>query len=213
MGISQDNWPATVGIFTGIFAKEAVVGTLDSLYGAMEVKGQEGDAEEGEFSFWGGIMDSFASIPAAFSGLGATVTDPLGVSIGDDLSNLKEVAEEQEVNTSTFGAMIKTFDGKVGAFAYLLFILMYFPCVAAIATVYRETNMKWTVFVGAYTTLLAWVSATFFYQLATISRHPGTSLMWIIILGIAFIAFIFGMKKAGREISSRVLAKEGLQHA
>jgi len=36
MGISQDNWPATVGIFTGIFAKEAVVGTLDSLYGAME---------------------------------------------------------------------------------------------------------------------------------------------------------------------------------
>ena len=32
MGISQENWPATVGIFTGVFAKEAVVGTLDSLY-------------------------------------------------------------------------------------------------------------------------------------------------------------------------------------
>jgi len=213
MGISQDNWPATVGIFTGIFAKEAVVGTLDSLYGAMEVKGQEGDVGEEEFSFWGGIRDSFASIPAAFSGLGATVTDPLGVSIGDDLSNLKEVAEEQEVKTSTFGAMIKTFDGKVGAFAYLLFILMYFPCVAAIATVYRETNMKWTVFVGAYTTLLAWVAATFFYQLATISRHPGTSLMWVIILGIAFVAFIFGMKRAGGKIPSKVLAKEGLQPA
>ncbi|MBW2642228.1 MAG: Fe(2+) transporter permease subunit FeoB [Deltaproteobacteria bacterium] len=208
MGISQDNWPATVGIFTGIFAKEAVVGTLDSLYSAMEVKGQKGDAEEEEFSFWGGIRDSFASIPAAFSDLGATVTDPLGVSIGDDLSNLKEVAEAQEVNTSTFGAMIKTFDGKIGAFAYLLFILMYFPCVAAIATVYRETNMKWTVFVGAYTTLLAWVSATLFYQLATIGRHPVESLMWLTVIGLAFIAFLYGMRRAGRRIPTRSTVKE-----
>jgi Fe2+ transport system protein B len=30
MGIEQDNWPATVGIITGILAKEVVVGTLDS---------------------------------------------------------------------------------------------------------------------------------------------------------------------------------------
>jgi ferrous iron transport protein B len=32
MGIHQDNWPATVGVFTGILAKETVVGTLDALY-------------------------------------------------------------------------------------------------------------------------------------------------------------------------------------
>jgi len=36
MGIADDNWPATVGIFTGIFAKEAVVGTLDSLYSQID---------------------------------------------------------------------------------------------------------------------------------------------------------------------------------
>ena len=35
MGMQQDNWPAAVGIFTGILAKEAVVGTLDSLYSGM----------------------------------------------------------------------------------------------------------------------------------------------------------------------------------
>ena len=32
MGIANDNWPATVGIFTGVFAKEVVVGTLNALY-------------------------------------------------------------------------------------------------------------------------------------------------------------------------------------
>ena len=32
MGLHEENWPALVGIVTGIFAKEAVVGTLDALY-------------------------------------------------------------------------------------------------------------------------------------------------------------------------------------
>ncbi len=32
MGISKENWPASVALFTGLFAKEAIVGTLNSLY-------------------------------------------------------------------------------------------------------------------------------------------------------------------------------------
>ena len=35
MGVSQDNWPATVGMLTGILAKETVVGTLNALYGSL----------------------------------------------------------------------------------------------------------------------------------------------------------------------------------
>jgi len=202
MGLSQENWPATVGIFTGIFAKEAVVGTLDALYSAMG-KAEEGEGEEeGGFSFWDGIKESFISIPAAFSELGGTVSDPLGVSIDDDLTDLKAVAEDQEVARSTFGMMAKKFDGKIGAFAYLLFILLYFPCVAAIAAVYRETNIKWTIFISIYTTILAWAVATLFYQLATIGRHPGTSFMWIVILGITSVVFFIGMRKAGGKIIS-----------
>ncbi len=34
LGLDQDNWPAAVGIFAGVLAKEAVVGTLDALYTA-----------------------------------------------------------------------------------------------------------------------------------------------------------------------------------
>ena len=36
LGIEADNWPATVGLFTGMFAKEAIVGTLDALYTEQE---------------------------------------------------------------------------------------------------------------------------------------------------------------------------------
>mgnify|MGYP003320452209 FL=1 len=50
MGISDDNWPATVGIFAGIFAKEVVVGTLDALYSENPV---------GESNF--NLLDEFAA--------------------------------------------------------------------------------------------------------------------------------------------------------
>jgi len=209
MGLNQQNWPATVGLFTGVFAKEAVVGTLDSLYSAAEGPGA---GKEEPFTFWGGIKDAFASIPAAFSDLAGTLTDPLGVgSAVEETMVQQEVSQNQEVNKSTFGAMVKRFDGRIGAFAYLLFVLLYLPCMVAIATVYRETNAKWAVFVATYTTLLAWAMATFFYQVATFTRHPGQSLGWIGILLAAFILFVIGLKRASRTISGDQTSNKALQ--
>jgi ferrous iron transport protein B len=202
MGLTEDNWPAAVGIFTGILAKEAVVGTLDATYSALaekdaQVAGMK--ATEAEFDFWTAIKDAFATIPEALSGVTETLTDPLGFSIGD-VSELDTAAQEQEVAKGTFGAMVKRFDGVAGAFAYLLFILLYFPCVAATATVYRETNIGWTIFVGAWTTGVAYVSATLFYQIATFSQHPETATMWIAaMIMTAFLAigilYIQGLKR------------------
>lgn len=197
MGLTEENWPATVGIFTGIFAKEAVVGTLDALYTTMAE--EESPEESGGFDFAAGIKDAFTSIPAAFSGLGGTVTDPLGIGMGE-VDDLEQAAEEQEVGSSTFGAMVNSFDGKVGAIAYLLFILIYYPCLAAMAAIYRETNMKWTIFAGTYLTVLAWMAATLFYQLGTFAQHPGSSLVWTALVGCAFAGFILGMKIAAGKI-------------
>ncbi|NLD35344.1 MAG: Fe(2+) transporter permease subunit FeoB [Desulfatiglans sp.] len=197
MGLTEKNWPATVGIFTGIFAKEAVVGTLDALYTSIAEEG--GDEEAEDFNFIGSVAEAFGTIPAAFSELGGTVINPLGIGVGD-VSDMDTAAEEQEVSKTTFGTMVASFDGKIGAIAYLLFILIYYPCLAAIAAIYRETNIKWTIFAGTYLTLLAWVVATLFYQIGTIGRHPGTSFMWIVILGVAFGGFIFGMKHSANKI-------------
>lgn len=200
MGLTQENWPATVGIFTGIFAKEAVVGTLDAMYtqiGAAEAA--EVGAEDGEtegFDFWAGIGESFATIPDNLIGVADTLLDPLGVSVGD-VSTVESAAEEQEVAVGTFGAMMALFDGKVGAFAYLLFILLYFPCVAAIAAVYRETNFRWTAFVGAWTTGLAYMAAVLFYQTATIGRHPVSSLLWIAVICAVFLGVFMIMRQIG----------------
>ncbi len=201
MGIEKDNWPATVGIFTGVFAKEAVVGTLNDLYSGMDDKNADKagvQEDEKAFDFMGGIKEAFASIPENLKGVKDTLLDPLGLSVGD-VKNVKQAAEEQDVSVSTFGSMVNLFDGKIGAFAYLLFILLYFPCVAAIAAVYRETNWKWTVFAGAWTSGIAYIAASLFYQSATFNRHPESSMIWIGVLTGFFALTVFVMRKSGNK--------------
>jgi len=198
MGLTKDNWPATVGIFTGIFAKEAVVGTLDAMYSQMDASAVGEEGEEEAFDFWGGIIESFATIPENLAGVAGTFLDPLGISVGD-VSSIETASEELEVGKGVFGSMIKLFDGKIGAFAYLLFILLYFPCVAAIAAVYRETNIRWTIFSGVWTTVIGYMAATLFYQVATIGRHAASSLFWIVVLIGIFTVSVLVMRYLGRK--------------
>ena len=203
MGVRQENWPATVGIFTGVFAKEAMVGSLDSLYGQLATA-ESGEVAKAEaFNFWDGIGEAFATIPANLADLGNQILDPIGLNIGN-VQDQETVAEEQEVALGTFGQMSKRFDSKVGAFAYLLFVLMYFPCVAATGAIYRETNLGWTILVAGWTTGLGYWVATMFYQIATFPQHPGSSLAWIIagVVAMAGTIVLFKLSQSPEKISS-----------
>ncbi len=192
MGLTRDNWPGAVGLFTGIFAKEAVVGTLDNLYASMrELPAEE---EEEPFNFWEGISASFAAIPEGFSEFGSSLGNPMGVEISDDLTDQDAAAEEIEVDSGIFGIMRQHFDGPVGAFAYLLFILIYAPCVAAIAAIYRETNFQWAALSTAYLTILAWVISTLYYQTGTFGNHPASSSLWIAV-SLGILGAIYGALK------------------
>ena len=184
MGIEKENWPATVGIFTGILAKEAVVGTLDALYSQLS-KGAVID-EEIKFNLKEALLAAYLTVPANLSVIADNLLDPLGLNIGT-VGDMASAASEQKVKADTFSAMQHSFDGKVGAFAYLLFILLYAPCVAATAAIYRETNIGWTIFVVFWTTGIAYMTATIFYQAMTYSQHPYYSLVWISGLGCVFI--------------------------
>ena len=191
MGIENDNWPATVGIFTGVLAKEAVVGTLDSLYGQMGAEvGQSPDTPA--FSLSATLVDACKTIPENLQKLANNILDPLGL-------NIANVDDIKEVQTATFAAMQHSFDGKAGAFAYLLFILLYAPCVTATAAIFRETNLNWTVFVVLWTTGIAYITAVVFYQVMTYSQHPEYSLAWITGLMLAFVSVLFGLWLLGRN--------------
>ena len=165
MGVERENWPATVGLFTGLFAKEAVVGTLNSLY-AMDRSAPEAAApESGElFDFWGGIGESFSTIPENLAGVGGGLVDPLGLGMVGQSE--EALLEELETDSAVFARMRARFT-RVGAYAYLLFVLIYFPCVAALGAAVREMGAFFGWLLAGYLTVLAWSLSTLLYQFAS----------------------------------------------
>ncbi|MCF7984406.1 MAG: ferrous iron transporter B, partial [Thiohalocapsa sp.] len=131
-----------------------------------------------------------------------------------DLDDREAIAAEQAITAGTFGAMEARFDGRIGAFAYLLFVLLYFPCVATIAAIVREAGAAWAGFVAVWTTGIAYIGATFFYQAATFERHPVTSSAWMLTLSLLLLAVFAGLRiwarrGAGRELMERTPLADG----
>ncbi|MBQ2282326.1 MAG: Fe(2+) transporter permease subunit FeoB [Kiritimatiellae bacterium] len=206
MGVEKDNWPATVSIFTGLFAKEAVIGTMTSLYSqssefARELGEEVGAANIAEepssvgecFSFWGGIKEAFATIPTNLKDIFTGFTDPVGA--GDISSDEAEVAETYESDKSVFPNLRKAFSkGKHQAFAYLLFILLYVPCIAATGAAWRELGSFYgTIFVG-YLTVLGWCVATLYYQ--AVVAHQ---ILWIVVPIVILVAMFTSFWIIGRK--------------
>jgi len=54
------------------------------------------------------------------------------------------------------------------ALGFMLFILIYFPCVAAVAAIKKEAGWKWAIFTIVYTTSLAWLVAFLTYQIGSL---------------------------------------------
>lgn len=101
-------WQASVSLFAGIAAKEAVVAILGMVYAG---------ATEG------------AELVTAIQGVFTPLT----------------------------------------AISFMVMVLLYTPCAAAIATVKKETNSyKWAAFMVIYPFILAWIGAVLVYQIGTI---------------------------------------------
>jgi ferrous iron transport protein B len=165
LGVREDNWPATVALFTGILHKVIVISTLKTIYAQ--------DARP-------------ASVKPAFD-LGDAVKRAL-MTIPMGLKKMFGIGpESQAAGQEPFVAALHAhFQGPIGAFAYMLFILLYFPCIATSAAAYRESSLGWSVFMVLWSTGLAYLTATLFYQLATFGEHPETSMAWL--AGTAMIA-------------------------
>jgi ferrous iron transport protein B len=56
----------------------------------------------------------------------------------------------------------------LSALSFLIFILIYFPCVAVVVTLVKESNWRWAAFVVFYTTGLAWLASFIVYQVGNL---------------------------------------------
>jgi ferrous iron transport protein B len=190
MGVKEENWPATVGIFSGIFAKEVVVGTLDALYTSIAHKDAPPVTTAPAISDL--ILEGVATIPANLAALGGMLTDPLGLNVGD-LSDQASSAADQDVQVSTLVTMNQLFGSSVAAFAYIVFVLLYMPCVATLGAIFKEAGGYWTFFAASWNTLIAYGLAVSCYQLGTFSAHPQTSLAWTAAMVVMCVGGAMGL--------------------
>jgi len=113
------DWKMTVGVISGVSAKEIVVSTLGVLYQS------------------------------------------------EDDANLSDALKNATYETGKLkGKKIFT---PITALAFLAFVLIYFPCIATIAAVKKESgSWKWVLFMVVYTTFLAWLISFGIYQIGNL---------------------------------------------
>ncbi|MFA6824736.1 MAG: ferrous iron transporter B, partial [Bacteroidales bacterium] len=72
----------------------------------------------------------------------------------------------KELIVSTISVLAPTFT-IASAASFLAFVLIYFPCIAVFAVVWKESGkLRWAIFLALYTTILAWIIAFLVYNIA-----------------------------------------------
>lgn len=102
------------------------------------------------------------------SGVGAKeiVASTMGILYHSD-----EAAEEGSEESYSHLQKQMVADGitPLASYCFLLFVLLYFPCIATIAAIKGETgSWKWATFAACYTTVLAWIVSAIVYQIGSL---------------------------------------------
>ena len=86
-------------------------------------------------------------------------------SFGDD----ETFSDDNEKYTRLRQMMLQEGITPLAAYAYLIFILLYFPCIATIAAIKNETgSWRWAVFAAVYTTAVAWLASMAVFQIGSL---------------------------------------------
>ena len=104
------------------------------------------------------------------AGVGAKeiVASTIGVlySGDDSFADDEEFSDDNEKYTHLRQLMFNEGITPLAAYAYLIFILLYFPCIATIAAIKNETgSWRWATFAALYTTIVAWIMSALIYQI------------------------------------------------
>ena len=187
IGVHEDNWQATVGLFTGAMAKEVVVGTLNTLYTAENI--QEEAFNPAEFhlgdELYSAVDETWQSLKETFSL--SVLANPIEASKGDG-----------EMATGAMGVMSEKFGSASAAYSYLIFVLLYIPCISVMGAIARESSRGWMGFSVLWGLNIAYSLSTLFYQTVNFSQHPQFSLVSILAV-VMFNVVLLGMLRRARS--------------
>jgi ferrous iron transport protein B len=146
------NWEVAGSLVTGFVAKEMVVATMSQIY--------VGGAEKGEVGPPPTFLEDLKGIVVSF--FNATVDTVK--SIISIIPGVNLMGEEEEEAPELVQALREHFT-PLQAVAFNVFVLLYIPCMAAMAAFRSEFGTKWALFNAGYLTALAWIVSTLVYQI------------------------------------------------
>jgi len=195
IGIHEDHWQATVGLFTGAMAKEVVVGTLNTLYTAETI--EDAPFDPAQFS----LTDELAGAAAE---TWQSLVDTLSLSV---LANPIEASKgDGEMATGSMGVMSEKFGSPAAAYSYLIFVLLYVPCISVMGAIARESSRGWMGFSILWGLNIAYSLSTLFYQMASFSAHPRYSLVCILAVILFNVIVIGALRRARSRVDVNLLA-------
>ena len=153
MGIQPSNWPATVGLLSGLLAKEAMIASLSALY-APEIPGPSVAVAASTGLGW---MQSLRQA-------GDSVCTNANLWLQRSLRPWHLDIQESRMDPLAQQAMRVHFGSNAAAFAYLLFVLLYFPCISVVAVIRKELNGYWAALSVIWSSGLAYTLAVLCYQ-------------------------------------------------
>jgi ferrous iron transport protein B len=145
------NWEAASALITGVIAKEIVIGTMGEIYAPEETK------DEAAPTALEDLREVGAGFLGAFGEAGANVVSTFGVS------SLKFTSDD-DGPTPMAAAIGKAFT-PLSAYAFMVFVLLYWPCVIVLIALRQEFGgWRWAALTIAYQGALSWSMAALVYQ-------------------------------------------------
>ncbi len=144
-------------LLTGFIAKELVVSTLSQVY-----TGVDGEAE-----VMGNSNNQTTSIGAEVLGIAVGFSEA-AVDVGRKLISLLPginlLDDGTVVENTVLSQALQRHFSPLSAVAFLMFVLLYIPCVATIGAIKQEFGGRWAASAAVYQTLVAWLVAVAIYQ-------------------------------------------------
>ncbi len=142
-----EHWEPIAALIPGTLAKEVVIGSLGTIYGA-EIKQKISKSTLKE--------DTIMQIKTLQYAIRNTFLQIFSIDI-ENINNTKQLNPLQE-------KIKKQFSTPLAAFSYLVFILLYIPCVSTIAAIKDELGIKWMFLEIILLPFIAYVISVFIYQ-------------------------------------------------
>jgi ferrous iron transport protein B len=150
-------WEASGSLVTGLVAKEIVISTMSQIYTGAEAE-QTIDRVgfgEGMTSIGRGFIEATRDSILAF----VDTLTPFVPIVGN--------GEDATVETELGQALQEAFT-PLSALAFLVFVLLYVPCIATLGAIRAEFGTRWAVFSAVYQTGLAWILAVAVFQIGAL---------------------------------------------